>query len=283
MTTTTAPEVHKPALFVPENYEIVDYFDKHRPQPPFDGSEGAVALYNQIIAQWNAERTALFGERRKLSCDHCGQTNVMLVVAVDYIPTGERKCFGWQCAEEIGMPLDSYKRKRLERVRKANFARLDKEIKKDLFRKSNPEIVQFIETEAQRGACGEFLSSMKFIYDAEGALSEAQIRGVQKCIEGKKKFNAMKVEQAKKLENAPPAPEGRQTVEGAIISTKVIEGEYGTQIKMLVQLLDGNKVWCTVPSALDSVACGLAVRFTATFTRSTTDVHFAFAKRPKLH
>jgi hypothetical protein len=77
------------------------------------------------------------------------------------------------------------------------------------------------------------------------------------------------------------APDGHVTVIGEILSIKSVDG-YGynqTTTKMLVESVDGWKVWITMPLNLDA-ARGDVVQFDATLTPSHNDPKFAYGKRP---
>jgi hypothetical protein len=133
------------------------------------------------------------------------------------------------------------------------------------------------------------------LYRKGYTLSERQIdavrRSVQRDAERAERFAA---DQAL-LADAPDLAEGRYTVEGEIISAKVQDSQYGSQLKMLVRLADGNKVWGTVPASIEDASyqmdrpgdsirdrlVGLTVRFAAEVKRSNDDAHFGFFKRPK--
>ena len=93
-----------------------------------------------------------------------------------------------------------------------------------------------------------------------------------------------------------PAPTGKQTVRGTIVSTKAKDGDYGTTYRMTVKVETGEGVYLvngTIPAAIFD-ACedaltnvdgwlvalrGCDVEFNATLERSDSE-HFAFAKRP---
>jgi hypothetical protein len=77
------------------------------------------------------------------------------------------------------------------------------------------------------------------------------------------------------------APEGRQTVTGVVLSTKVVEGAFGVTKKMLVKLENNSRVWVTVPGG-SGIERDQTVTFTATFEVSKDDKSFAFGKRPVL-
>lgn len=114
---------------------------------------------------------------------------------------------------------------------------------------------------------------------------------------------------------ATPAPEGRVVVTGEIMSTKAVEGDYGTAYKIRVKDDRGFQVWVSIPraqadSAYDDFTgwvenkgynlfdfgpeCwfsgtqngsypgvkGRRITFTATLQPSRDDVSFAFGSRP---
>ena len=93
--------------------------------------------------------------------------------------------------------------------------------------------------------------------------------------------------------NYIPAPTGRQTFRGVVVSTKSQEGNYGVEYKMTVKVTTAEGTWLawgTIPSALlESLPAGergriytlrgLEVEVTATLSRGK-DEHFAIAKRP---
>ena len=82
-----------------------------------------------------------------------------------------------------------------------------------------------------------------------------------------------------------PAPEGAATVVGTIRSAQWRETDFGSTLKALVVLDDGNRIWTTVPAAIRNEYAfenlpGLRIAFSATFQRADGDDHFSFATRP---
>lgn len=80
-------------------------------------------------------------------------------------------------------------------------------------------------------------------------------------------------------EAAEVCPEGRVTVTGEILTTRVDESQFGSVIKMLVRDDRGFKVWGSMPGNLDAKR-GDRVSFSANVTRSDKDDKFGFYKRP---
>lgn len=121
-----------------------------------------------------------------------------------------------------------------------------------------------------------------------GNLSEKQWAYLAKCLDAVKKApeelaNKAAREAQRKADqeaNCKPAPEGCMVVKGKVISTKVQEGQYGYEHKMLVESVDGWRVYLTVPAAIGEVKKGWEVEFTATIKPSDDDKFFAFGSRP---
>jgi len=78
------------------------------------------------------------------------------------------------------------------------------------------------------------------------------------------------------------APEGKiLSFQGEVLSIKLVENDYGSTYKMLVEHITGYKVWSTVPSKiLGELIKGDVVEMTINLTKSNTDSKFAFGKRP---
>lgn len=77
-----------------------------------------------------------------------------------------------------------------------------------------------------------------------------------------------------------PAPAGRTTVVGKIVSRKSQEGQWGTTPKIVVATEPGWRVYVTCPDAIWQAEVGDTVQFDATLTPSDDDPTFAFGKRP---
>jgi hypothetical protein len=108
------------------------------------------------------------------------------------------------------------------------------------------------------------------------SLSPAQVALVRKI--------ANEVRNPPPAEAHVPAPKGRVTVRGKVVSTKTYDGHFGTTLKMTVKVTTPGGVWLcwgTVPDALlgDRPVNGATVEFTATL-KPGRDAHFALFSRP---
>ena len=141
-----------------------------------------------------------------------------------------------------------------------------------------------------------FLRTMagKLFNAGEKGLTENMVAAVRKCV--------VRVAEKAAADAAKPAlVEGRRVITGKVISTKAVEGDYGTSYKMLVEEADGQRVYGSIASGLwdeveflgayrklawnetDGVMrklVGMEVTFTATVEVSRDDKSFGFFKRP---
>lgn len=112
-----------------------------------------------------------------------------------------------------------------------------------------------------------------------GSLSEAQIALAFK-------LHADAYCPARPQETNVPAPEGRQTIRGTVVSVKEHRGDFGDTLKMTVKVTTDAGAWLcwgTVPQGLypngGGPDKGREIEFTATIQRGR-EPHFAFFKRP---
>jgi len=117
-----------------------------------------------------------------------------------------------------------------------------------------------------------------------GSLSEKQLNFVGllvKRIDNKVAYEAEQAaRKAAEQANAADCPKGKVKISGEILSTKVVDGYYGLQTKMLVREDLGFKVWGSLPAAIGSAKKGDRVTFTATVKPSDDDSKFGFFSRP---
>lgn len=131
-------------------------------------------------------------------------------------------------------------------------------------------------------------------------LSEKQQAFARKLLQKIADRPRIEAERAAKDANRQPIPAfiKRATIEGTVISAKVVEGDYGTSIKIVVEHADGWKVWGTACTELTEAISefsdkswlpeseraellkGKRVRFDAAITVSDNDSKFGFFKRP---
>lgn len=277
---TKTPTVHNPTNFDPANYEVFDYLDNKRPE--YMG--GPVEAWAADIKWWEADMLRTFGDawRSKIHrCVHCGNTNIRYITAVDHIPTGERVVFGSDCTERLGFAdRKAWKLAVLKSKAEAGHARLKIWKARTNYLEAHPEIATAIETaKLPAHANNVFVKDVLSKLDTYGYLTDNQAAAVVKSLARDLEYAARKASEA--IEVKGPAPSGKATVTGTVLSMKWVETSFGTTHKMLLKLTNNSRVWVTVPSKA-TLERGDSVSIKATWTPSRDDASFGFGSRPSL-
>ena len=285
--------IHDAANFKPEEYSVVDYLDNQRPR--YMG--GPVEYYVAEVKRWEEEMAHYFPGWRNANpnihaCGHCGNVQVRYIVCVEHMPTKTNVVFGSECVEKLQFAnRDELKATQIRARAEQGNARLATYGKRCTFLASRPALADWLTTidnpvHANNGFAHDVVSKL----NQYGSLSERQVECLVKSLARDIEFAATAAtraaaEEARKA-TALPAPTGRVVVTGTVVMTKIYESGFSKvgQLKMLVLLDTGAKVFCSVPSSLetegDGVLKGKRIEFTATFTPKADDALFAFGKRP---
>lgn len=272
--------VHNPVNFDPSHYEVIDYLDNKRPVYYGQGIEA----FEAEVKFWESDMLNTFGAdwRKKIHrCVHCGNGRVRWITATRHLPTNDVVVFGSDCTERLGFENKlEWKLAVLKSKAEAGHAKMKIWNARVKFLEANPLIASAIEQ-----AKGEIHAKNTFVHDVLGKLNQYGSLSVRQ-VEAVLKSLARDIEMASKKaveaeETKGPAPTGRVTVTGLVLSTKQTEGFYGPSTKMLVKLTNNSRVWVTVPGG-SGIERNDTVTFVATFEVSKDDVSFAFGKRPTL-
>jgi hypothetical protein len=141
---------------------------------------------------------------------------------------------------------------------------------------ANPAVAKILKAHAD----DSFVQSLQAGLDTYGTLTERQVEVLLQTPAKIKERKARDAAEAKRVAQATPVPNGTEVITGEVVSTKWVDSDYGSTLKMLVLEDRGFKVWGSVPRAID-VEQGTKVRFTAAVERSNDDDLFGFFKRPR--
>ena len=279
---TKAATVHNPTHFEPADYEVQDYFDNRRPE--YFGQ--SVEEWQLEIKDWEAELARAFGANwiRKIhKCVHCGNGRVRWITAVLHIPTKDVVVFGCDCTERLGFAnRQDWKLAQLKAKAEAGHARMKVWKQRTAFLEANPEVATYFEAVKQPVHAGNtFVQDVLSKLNQFGSISVNQVNAIKMSLA--RDIERAAAREAEATEVKGPAPVGRQTVTGKVLTVKVVEGFYGLQVKTLLKLENNSKVWLTLPAAAQGKAeRNDTVTITATFEPKTEDPTFAFGKRPTL-
>jgi hypothetical protein len=206
------------------------------------------------------------GEYGNARCPHCGAEG-----RYTYIFETTEGTRGAMAGCVKLFPYNANARRQMTQVRNAGIAR----VARDTFLATYPAAAALLDYSGPN----EFLSSLREQLLRKGSLSERQVEAYLRSVERTAERAAQRAadEQA---HPATPAPSGKVTVIGEVLSTKVQSSAYGDTLKMLVRDDRGFKVWVSVPSTLAAVQPGMRITFSATLEVSDRDQCFAFGKRP---
>lgn len=282
MTTTkrsTRTDPHRPGAIVPADYRPVTWYllagGGAFPMPPIN-------LESVIRLQESGAKFAAHGGIGK--CSVCGAIfNEGQVWRHE--PTGEHIHVGFQCAMKYGMMADwseaELARDRREAAKAVEIEKAAKARKRDAFLAKHPGLAEALQVEHR------IIADIRERFIRWCEMSDKQVALVMKLAD------EVRNPTPKPEEKHIPAPTGRVTFVGTVVSTKVSDGAFGEQYKMVVKVTTeaGSWLaWMTVPAALlDSVPAGEQGRLQALRGRKVQvtaalspgrDAHFAFGKRP---
>lgn len=211
------------------------------------------------------------------TCSHCGK-RIRYAAELMHITTGEQIWVGETCLDSrFGITRGEFDALREQGRLNAHRTTIAERI--EAFKIEFPVVNELL----NRRNDNVILSDLASKFEKSATLSTRQLALAEKLFVQVDKFNARKAEQnaqtAALIASGVVLPTGRTNVHGKVISTKVIENEFGFQYKMLVQDDAGWKVWCSIPGCRDLQA-GMIVRFSVDITPSDKDVLFGFGKRP---
>lgn len=258
----TRTDVHRPSVINPGDYKYLSVSEKR------------------------AERK----EGKKVggpagTCHHCGKA-IVWEVNYQHLPSGNLVTFGYICAGILDLTDNRIDHEMVLLKRAAENERRQYEWDEQIryrrveMERNRPDLCRFLDELDLEYEEMFVIKNMKWGYDKYGSLRDWEIVTLDKILKARADFIARKL-----AEPTPESPvvEGKYTVEGVVQSTKLKPSLYNPegQLKMMVMLDDGNKVWGSVPkSILSDDLKGKRVRFDATVEKSDNDEHFGYFSRP---
>lgn len=276
MTKNKRTDIHRVGAIEPENYRIVLSY-------ALPGSEGGwpvPGVNMDRIAALRAAGVPFADHGGPGKCTVCGATFRYGDVWV-HVPTGTHIHVGQDCAAKYELIAD---RRDFERELDATRVRSAREhqaaIKAEAraeFLAGHPGLAEALQTDHR------IVRDIASRFEVYGTLSPAQVALVLRL--------ATEAATPRPEEAHVPAPEGRQTVRGRVVSVKTHEGDWGPSLKVTIKVetpAGSWLAWGTLPAALADAGAarpegadwrGAEIEFVATLARGR-DAHFALFKRP---
>lgn len=278
--TASRSDVHSPTNLTTEDYDFVVAFDND----PYGGDgfdyvgefgRKEKELIIKATGLLEASATARYGTG--FQCDHCG-AHIRYVAILVHKPTGDHIAVGETCLDNrFGRATSDF-----QKLRKA--AKLDREKQRLLvasneYRADHADVDWLALDESENSFVQDVIRKLR----QYGSISDKQLAAIQNALVRDAERAVRQAAEA--LIPKGEVPEGKGLViEGELVSTKWIEGQYGHALKGLVKVETPQgvyKVWGTVPTAIFEADRGDIIRFTANVQRSEKDADFGFFSRPR--
>jgi hypothetical protein len=275
-------DIHRPSVIQPEEYTFVahDYV--------WVGDLGA-ALFLKEQREILAAHMAKTGGRYSThehggNCYVCGSVNAIYTSTFYHQASNSYIKVGTDCAEKMWNHDGSRFRKQVKAAIEAQAGKakaqavLADEGLSDCWAIYNAPNDWEQPGAQQRGIIADIVHKLI----RYGSISDAQVGLLRRLVDQIANAGKIAAQRAAEAEAAKPLPQfaGRARIQGKVLTTKVVDSQYGSTIKMLVQHADGWKVWGTMPASLDSGCKGAVVAFDAAVQASPDDPKFGFFSRP---
>jgi len=281
----TRTDIHRPSAIIPSEYEWVGFECVPSTGDALADVDAQLSERARIRAHMARTGGTYSRHAHGGNCMVCGNANAIYTVLFHHRPSNVYVRMGQDCAQKCDMGYDEGRwnafRRNMDDARRNRAGKLKAErTLSDAGLTRAWEV--YVANVAVPGHDEEIIIRdivSKLIQ--YGSLSDKQFGFVRNLIRRIDTRTERLAARAAEQEAAAPLPAaGRVVIEGEVISTKVVDTDFGTFTKMLVRHVTGWKVWGTVPAALAGVQKGEKVRFTATLAPSNDDPKFGFFSRP---
>lgn len=282
MTTAARTDIHRPKELVTEHYDAVGNYDlggsDPRWEPPYYGFTADVKADDSL---WKGVYASNLGR-----CDHCG-AHIRYGAQLKHLPTGDYIHVGEQClGNRFERATEEFQklRKAAELQRAAH--RIVKAREAYLASHKRVAVLYNAKQAADESIFNGFINDVLRKLDIYGEISDRQASAILASF--RKDRIAERVAAANPEPPKVPVPEGKQTVNGFIVSNRWQDGyTYGSSVhKILVEVgtEEGSyRLWGTCPASIsrrEDEINGLEIQFVAGLERSSNDESFGFFKRP---
>jgi len=256
--------------FDPKSYTFVECFD-YRENEVYDHIDGAYSgeAHDPLHESYIEEL-----ESNGYDCEHCTHCGTRLKHGSVYRHnSGELVVIGPTCVDRL--EFESCNQIQAEHIaNRLRLARLRSLMKRNWRWKIVGEFL--IENEQKNPIIGDMLNKLNKYF----SLSRRQIAFARKLVRQHCESAARKAELEAKKSNAPDWEDGRQEIEGQVLSCKWKDSDWGGSLKLLIELDDGRRCWGSAPQKWIDADKPKTIRITAGFSPSRDDKKFAFFKRP---
>lgn len=279
---TSRTDIHRPTELVTEDYTFIYADDNLHP-----AQNKWAAEMRSIVRRGMTGPTA---DRGTDQCHHCG-AYLRYYAILKHEPTQTYIAVGETCLDNrFGRATAEFQRLRKQAALDRQAQRIKTaaaEFAASLPTPLNEAFDRDTDLAERFGLDGWALSTVtdirRKVWDYYGNATERQVALVQRLIDEVPVRKARAMQRAAEEAAQIPAPTGKVTFTGTVVSRKWHENDFGGAMKITVKVSTPEGiylVWVTEPKALGNTEVGDVVNMTATLTQSNDKPHFAFGKRP---
>lgn len=280
----TRTDVHAPSAIIPADYQFVAY----------NHMADTLGDFFFIVRERAAKAEHMARTGGKLSthahggsCHICG-AGARSTALFYHVPTNTYVVTGLDCADKIDSSLNiNAFRRELRDAKEAQAGRGKAKLLLSLIKMDaayeiyTAYLTKTVEQVNAASFAEQTVADIVGNVVRYGNISVKQSAYLAKLLEKIAAAPALQAQRDAEKAAAKPIPaDGRITVEGAILCRKIVDTQFGSVAKILVQHADGWKVYGSLPSNIGDAEKGAIVRFDGKVEISKDDAKFGFFSRP---
>lgn len=277
--TTARADIHRPSVINPSGYQFVGIWYDPQHIETVGGSQ-LMEQERENIRQFMEEHGARWANHEHGGTCQCCGAHALYLAAFYHEHHNEVIRVGQECAEKLGVGCEeafNAARRKVASAKEFNTGKARARLQLEehgllaawaFYENRNP-------SDKDEWIVGDLVNKMVRF----GGLSDKQWEFLKRLMFRIENREAVEAQKAAEKASAKDCPTGRMDIVGTVLSTKEVEGAYGTTVKMLVKTAEGYTLWGTVPKGLTAER-GQEVRFKATVAPSEKDPKHGYFSRP---
>ena len=272
-------DIHRPGVIEPAEYQFVGiWYDPQSSEVV--GGDMLMEQEREDIRSFMTEHGARWADHAHGGTCQCCGANAAYLGAFYHESHNEMIRVGQDCAEKLRMGCEgafNAARRKVSSAREYSTGKARGRLQ--LEEHGLLAAWSLWEAKAQEDSDQGIVADMVQKLISYGSFSDKQWEFLKRLMYRIENRETLEAERAAEKAQALDCPKGRMDIVGAVLSTRVVEGQYGATLKMLVKTPGGYTLWGTVPKGLEAER-GEVVSFKATVEPSKDDSKHGYFSRP---
>ena len=272
-------DVHRPGVIEPAEYQFIGiWYDPQSSEVV--GGDMLMEQEREDIRDFMTDHGARWADHAHGGTCQCCGANAAYLGAFYHESHNEMIRVGQDCAEKLRMGCEGAFNAARRKVSSAREGLMGKARSRlQLEERGLIAAWNIWEAKAQEDSDQVIVVDMVQKLISYGSFSDKQWEFLKRLMYRIENRETLEAERAAEKAQALDCPTGRMDIVGTVLSTRVVEGQYGATLKMLVKTPGGYTLWGTVPKGLEAER-GTEVSFKATVEPSKDDSKHGYFSRP---